>query len=284
MKLYEAIEKGFIAKEIRSLVDTSTCEYCGNELEISTGMSNIYCSNIHCSMNLALRLVSFLDILIDVYIPIEKSIEFIRSNSINKLSDIFYVQEFEDEYMEECMEEITLNNKDIPLYKIIEAMSIQELMGIENKLFFNYNSIEDFYTDLKIGGIVYICSRLGYTNEDEVISVSIYNALMRYENDIIDMCSNFELSGKDRRIVRVCTDSLSVSDINSSLSQINRILTNILLVVSNILMINTDLIIIGNNDSERYNQANRLNANIRKNNPIKCMTSIEELVDYIQKL
>lgn len=284
MKLVTAIENGFINKEVQSLIDTTTCEYCGEELEVDYGMDNIYCSNIQCEMNLALRIMYFLDLMIDITIPVERILEFIRDNNIKQLSEIWYVQDFEDSDIEDCMEELTLNIKEVDLYKILEAMTINEIHGIEKKLLFNYNSIDKFFEDVKLGGIAYICGRLGYVNEAEVLSVRIYDAFIRNENDIKEMCSNFKIKGSNRKIARVCLDGINVGDMNSSLIQVNNILNHISIVVSNVLTINTDLLLSSETSSEKYEQANRLNTKLRKDRPIKCLNTIEELVSYIQKL
>lgn len=191
VKVSEAYEMGIIPEDIMDVLpNNGYCEYCDNELSLSDNFTQLYCDNAYCSSKIAARL-EFMMKSLDIDNWGESAcLKAARDFKLKSPYAIFKLTEFNINYKDisnfknkvDILKKV--RNKPIPFWRVVQIAAIPGIDTIAFKLLNNYNSADEFYSDLHKEEVSLIYEKLGLSEESKVMGVRIYNTFVEYESEI----------------------------------------------------------------------------------------------------
>ncbi|EQF29930.1 hypothetical protein QEW_4494 [Clostridioides difficile CD160] len=183
-------------KKFYDCLPLSKCD-CGEELIITKTLSNISCINDFCIYNLGYRLKDLLED-IKVKIDIEDCIEFIKHHKITNIYYIFCcnhnfkLHPNSSSLLDESVIKAISINRELNLINLVSLGHIRSLEGLEEALFSNYNSFDEFYNDLEKNkhNLLY---KLLDNNFIESRITKIYRSLLLYKEDFYESLNYIRL-------------------------------------------------------------------------------------------
>ncbi|MCC0666402.1 hypothetical protein [Clostridioides sp. ZZV15-6597] len=163
---------------------------CGEDLLITKTLSKIYCANEFCIYNLAYRLKDLLSD-IGVISTLNECINFFEVNRTRNIYFIFSHFRINNFYLENnpILEDSFINtinsNKKLHLVDLIKLGHVRELEGLESKLFCDYSSLDDFYSDL-YNKKIYLLYKLLEVDINNTYLINTYKSLLIYKRDFFE--------------------------------------------------------------------------------------------------
>lgn len=192
MKVTEAYEYGLIADELMNILPgDGVCEFCGQELCVSDNLTQLYCDNPYCSSKIASRLeymAKALDVddwgestCLKIVQDFNLKSPYTAFNLVKMLGKNYTGVSAFDKKVRALH---TALEKEIPFWKVVQIAAIPGIDTIAFKLMNEYNSADEFYSDLERREVAMICSKLNISNDSKVLAVRVYNTLKEYEDEI----------------------------------------------------------------------------------------------------
>ena len=174
------------------------CPDCGYPMEMSEALTQLHCNNPRCCSKVAQRLVAMANALGVKDMGASRAEKWVKTFGIKNPLMIFTYEPKTDGAMGESIsvetsEKIVNQFNQKKSFTLPEYIKIAQLPFIQSSasaIFGDYDSLEDAYKDIEIGGTEFIASKLGIKQSEEEESVSIralkiYDVLCTYKNDLI---------------------------------------------------------------------------------------------------
>ena len=174
------------------------CETCKSPMEIIETFTVLQCSNPKCPSKIAYRLYNLLRDLGITLLDLEDCKNFLTNFNLDNPYSIFLYNpsdgELFDGYTIEKSKELfkELNKKrGMLLWEYVKIGNLEVLSDNAEKLFYDYNSLSAFYTDMNEGGIGFIQEKLlsnsEFVNVDNSIlveAVRIFHILQENKDEL----------------------------------------------------------------------------------------------------
>lgn len=194
------------------------CETCGAPLEIRESLTGLSCSNPRCPDKVVMRIKAICQDLGILYFGESKIREFIEyygvTNPLNVLAlkSGMLISETTSEEMSEKITSQIEKKKNFLLWEYVMIANIPYVRTSAQKIFGDYDSLEDAYIDIETGGVDFIQGKLGITSdlETSVQAMKIYQSLMEYKEDLLECLVDvniISMEGK-RELNVVCSDQV----------------------------------------------------------------------------
>lgn len=168
-------------------------EGCGAPLEISETLTGLHCSNPRCRGKLVVRIRTIcksLGILDFGESTIEKFIDYY---GVTNALDIYELQlgmvlgegvslDFSNKIIKQIIEK-----KEFLLWEYVMHANLPYLQTSSRDIFQGYDTLEEAYKDIELGGVDFIQSKLGIGVDGvSVRAVKIYNSLIEFKDDLLE--------------------------------------------------------------------------------------------------
>ncbi|HFL3653853.1 TPA: hypothetical protein ACG3P3_001577 [Clostridioides difficile] len=189
-------ETNIFNKNFYEYLPSNKCD-CGEDLIITKTLSNISCINDFCIYNLCYRLRDLLED-INVKIDIVDCMKFIKYHNITNIYYIFCYNHSSKLYpssstlLDESIIKAISINRELNLINLVRLGHIRDLEGLEEALFYNYHSLDEFYNDLENNkhNLLY---KLLDNNLVESRITKIYRSLLLYKADLYESLNYIRL-------------------------------------------------------------------------------------------
>ena len=206
----EIKSKHILSDELLSIIPHK-CK-CGNNLCISNSLNEIVCTSKKCTSALHYRTKKFCEMLniplsdqsIDIII---RDVNIISPYQILMLQYMYKdgtVSHFNIPEIQDCIQIINnVVNNEISLANMIKLCGIEEITSVANKLFDNFNSVDDIYEQLYRGQVVFISGQLGLDNTSIIFAVDIFNKLIKIQDELVFAETQFKIDKNTDKYINV---------------------------------------------------------------------------------
>lgn len=198
VSLEEVIKNNLVSEDVLDVIP-HTCE-CGAPVEFTDSLRQIYCTNPRCFYKIAARIEAMAKKLrgpngetCDGWGE-STCITVCQEFGLISPFQVFKLQELVDKGITSSVPAFEKKVKSIcnPALRRVELWKVAELAGIPNvdsiayKIFGGYESFEQAYEDIEKWQVPFIANKLGLKSSDtSVMAVNIYDALLRYKDELI---------------------------------------------------------------------------------------------------
>lgn len=175
------------------------CEDCGAPMEMSEVLTGLRCSNPRCKSKLVMRIRAIckdLNILSFGESTIEKFIEYY---DVTNPLDMFELQEgmilgegISLDVSNKIIRQIREKDKFL-LWEFVQMANIPFVRTSARNIFQGYKTLDEAFVDIETGGVEFIKKRLGFTGDDDGISiqsVKVYTSLMDFKDELLEGIQN----------------------------------------------------------------------------------------------
>lgn len=212
----EADKNGLISSEIIKMIPKRCL--CGSELTISDSFKTLRCINSNCKQQLVNRIQRTLNkigIVIncdDTYILVNK-LKLISPYQVFDLKKAYennIISNSDIDSLESIINKLEdFKNKAYKLYEIVELCGIESIELISEKLFRNFNSIDEIYVEIDTAQVSFINERLGInTSDSAIMALEIYNILLDIKEELIYAEYIFKVEETKNRFVFAFNDNI----------------------------------------------------------------------------
>lgn len=203
----------------------NNCSTCGEELSINETLTHLSCSNLRCPDKVTLRTVSMLD---------QLNVTDIGEPTLRKLVKVFGIQsplvfflyETEDwESIDENDQSPTLfkkaellksqldSKRNMTLVEFLKLANLPNIQTSSDKLLEGVSDLKQLYDELEYEGVDYVQRKLGIQAELSLKSIKMYNTLMDFKEDLLDVVDSGFVNiiadnRADVKVKAVCTDEV----------------------------------------------------------------------------
>ena len=188
------------------LLDSSLVEQlpkkcvCGADLVFNDSLSRLKCSNIDCRVPMIKRILGLLDYFekglfdFDTVSKLDNELKF---NSPYQVLLLINPSKLSTEQLivltsiDDCdskfgkLRQIIYGRK-VKLSEIVDMSGVESLANSTERLFRGYDNFEDFYYDLEVGRITFLCEKLGLRNPDSTaLAIRVYRDLEAHKDEFI---------------------------------------------------------------------------------------------------
>lgn len=290
----EVVEEGLLSDEILDCIEEAEahiCE-CGEEVEFTDSLKQMYCPNPRCHLKIAARLYEMTEKLEVVGWGEESCLTVCRTFGLKSPYQAFLLEGKEcagvSVFNQKVLELLNSPKRNAYLWEVVSYGSIPGVDTIAFKIFGDYESFEDAYKDIEEYQVPFIAEKLGYKNSDSgVMAVNIYNTLMQYKGELFFAETMFNIKKNEGVVLKiVITGGVAEFKNKSSFVEfLNSRYTGKLRVVrTNSLTNDVDVLISdsGESNSKKYKTAMKINEKRLEagEEPIVIATS-EELIEAL---
>lgn len=172
----EVIENELINKDVISKIPR-VCE-CGSNIEFSENLKQAYCSNNQCFYKTAYKIVKVAKYLGLESITTTDAIAICKKYKLKSPFQLVMLDEIDFKDTKIKGDILRLKEKTFSLATLARLIMDEDIEKVAEKLFYGYNSVDEFYSDIDEFQLPLISERLGIeTMEATALSVRIYNKL-----------------------------------------------------------------------------------------------------------
>lgn len=272
----EVAETGLIDEEVLENIP-STCdgEYgCGEELEFTDNLTQLYCPNRFCTHKIAARLEAMakemkadgwgestcLEVVKRFKLLSPAMVFFIEKLPAEKYPYDLKVSAFQTKLANICDPE----KRKVKLWEVVKLMNIPGIASNARKIFDGYNTMEEAYDDIESKQIPLIAEKLGMSvkSESGVLVINTYNTLLEYKDELLAAQRHFEIYRPEGRQISMAITGGVVGYTNKQefVSHLNRKFKGKCDVVLGTVNSSLDVLIADNpTNSSKYKSATRIN-------------------------
>lgn len=242
---------------------------CGRELQFSDDMSKLICTEVNCRNSVIVRIENFAEAM-GLEISRDEIVALLKR--VPRVISPYQLIDLDRAYKEKKISKSVIFNLDKILARLKEirqgAYYIYELAGmcgiesiqlIANKLFYGFNTVEEFYSNLYGYGADFLNDKLGISDEMEALSLA--DELKGIQEELQYAESRFNVH-EHKRVFKVAfADNELLPYINKQefIGVLNSAFSSSFITVSNIDS-NTDILIRNDGKkSAKYMEAVRVN-------------------------
>lgn len=275
-----------ILKEIPSRCDG---DYgCGEELEFTDNLNQLYCPNRYCTHKIASRLEKMAKAMQADGWGISTCLEVVHKFKLISPFMVFYIENlpvekypkdlkvaaFSDKLANIC----TKSKRRVQLWEIVSLLNIPGVAtNNARKIFDGYNTMESAYEDIEAYQWLFIAEKLGISEKSEsgVLAMNIYETLLEYKEELVVSQKVFDIYSPegDSLTIAITGGVQGFTNKQEFVSYLNRILLG----KCNLTLLNTVNsklnILIADNDtsSRKFKTATRLNEKAELNGGHKIL-------------
>lgn len=175
------------------------CDECGFPLEMSEALTQLHCSNPHCTNKVVQRMVAIAGTLGIKDLGESVALKICRLGITNPLA-IFMLEETDEiegvsqKTIKHLVDQISSRNK----FTLSEYVKIANIPGVQMSafhLFEGYDDLEEAYKAIEEGKVDYIQKRLDIktVNGTSIRAIKVYDALMTYKDELFQALPYVEI-------------------------------------------------------------------------------------------
>lgn len=200
ISLQEVIDNNLLSDEVINCIP-KTC-VCGEPIEFTDSLRQIYCSNPRCFYKVASRL--------------EAMAKTMKADGWGESTCITICQEFKfiSPYQVFLLEKVVKNGgqssvsafpkkvasicdpakRRVELWEVVRLAGIPSIETIAYKIFNGYDNLTEAFNDIEKRQVPFIAEKLGLKNADGgVMAVNVYNTLIKYKQELLFGETQFEI-------------------------------------------------------------------------------------------
>lgn len=199
------------------------CSDCDYPMEMTEAFTQLHCSNPKCSSKLVQRLVAMANQLGVKDLGESKASKFVEKMKEWGVANPLLIFGYEPE-TDGTLDGVSLEvcNKVINQFKERNKFTLAEYVRIANlpfiqtsamTIFGDFDSLEEAYNTIELGGVDYIRTKLGIKDSDDSISIralKIYEVLLQFKSDLFEALDFVEIvkTKELKKFKAVCSDEV----------------------------------------------------------------------------
>lgn len=242
---------------------------CGKDLEFYSSLSSLYCKDKKCKCRVISRIEKCLSSMgvdtssFDIYNIVNK-LDLISPYQIFLLKDAYNNNlvsdtDIVDIKLLEQLDKIV--SADYKFYNLLEMSGIDTISNIACKLAYGFNNLDEFYSEVEGGQLVFINERLGIDTSDGcIISLEVYNKLLEIKDELIFAESIFKITPYRNRIFIAFNDNVKPFNNKMELMDYLKYTYKNTFVHVTVIRDNLDILVKkSNNNTNKFRLANLIN-------------------------